>query len=52
MKPEVRIASFVCSDALWEQMKRVQNLSGHRSIRDFMESAIKAEIERIENEQN
>ena len=52
MKPEVRIASFVCSDTLWEQMKKVQNSSEHRSIRDFMEAAIKAEIERVENEQS
>ena len=52
MKPEVRIASFVCSDALWEQMKRVQNISEHKSIRDFMEAAIKREIERIQNEQS
>ncbi len=52
MKPEVRIASFVCSEALWEQMKTVQNSSEHRSIRDFMEAAIKREIERIQNEQN
>jgi len=52
MKPEVRIASFVCSDTLWEQMKKVQNSSEHRSIRDFMEAAIKAEIERVKNEQN